>query len=152
MACPAENWEFPPPPGQQPINTNPVAVCTFTPPCPGVGSVVLVNTSQFPLAYTAETAWAGSGYPPGVAFGGPNELAGVLNPGDEVDITSVYVGGVVAVLGSAHPFSSPDASKYAGDEGTIPWPAGVAGSGGATQMFVAQITIVNSCIKPNLAW
>jgi hypothetical protein len=69
-----------------------------------------------------------------------------------VDITSAYVGGIVAVLGSSHPFVDPDAGKYVADGATIPWPAGVTGSGGASQMYVAEIEITDSCQLPAIAW
>jgi hypothetical protein len=121
-----------------------------TPPCPGL-AVVLVNTSQFPVAYTAEPLWSGWN-PPGVPFGNMNELSGVMNPGGRVDITSAFVGGIVAVLGSSHPFVDPDAGKYVADGTTVPWPAGVAGSGGATQMYVAEIEIEDACRDPAVYW
>jgi hypothetical protein len=150
MTCPAENWEFAPPQGQM------GAVCDApgpaAPPCAGVTSAIIENTGQFPLAYTAESTWSGAGYPPGIAFGGPNELAGVLDLGGQADITSVYVGGIVAVLGSRAPFSYLDASKYVGDEGTIPWPNGVTGSEGSSTMYVAEIEVMTSCKKPLVEW
>jgi hypothetical protein len=157
--CAAESWEYPPPTGPtgQPI---PVpdsglpgvdTVCNSgEPPCPGL-TVFLVNTGQFPVAYTAQPVWSGWN-PPGVPFGNMGELSGVMSPGGSVDITSAYVGGIVAVLGSAQPFVDPDAGKYAADGTTVPWPAGVAGSGGATQMYVAQIEIEDSCRDPAVYW
>lgn len=139
MACPHNNWDFAPLPGQECNGMPPM------PPCEGVQSALLVNTGSLPMAYTAESLWdVGTGYPPGVALD-TSSLAGVLGPGSYVDITSVYVGALTAVLGSAEPFSDADAGKYVTDEGTIPWPAGVSGSGGATQMFVAQIDVVGAC-------
>jgi hypothetical protein len=114
-----------------------------------------VNTSQYPLAYTAQSLWqvgGGAGQPPGVQFGNQGELSGVLDPGAKVDITSAFAGGIIAVLGSAHPFVDPDAGKYVADGATLPWPAGVAGSGGATQMYVAEIEITDSCRSPNVVW
>jgi hypothetical protein len=123
-------------------------------PCPGL-SVLLGNTGQYPVAYTAQTTWnvgGGAGQPPGVPFGNMGELSGVLNPGEAVDITSVYAGGIVAVLGSSHPFVDPDAGKYVADEGMIPWPAGVPGSGGASEMYVAEIEIADSCHTPTVVW
>jgi len=120
--------------------------------CSGVTSAVLVNTGQLPMAYIAASLWNGTGYVPGVLTGDPSQLVGVLNAGAQVDITSVYNGGIVAVLGSADPFSSPAAAKYESDEGTIPWPAGVAGSGGATQMQVAEIEMRTSCGVANVVW
>jgi hypothetical protein len=54
----------------------------------------------------------------------PNELTGVLGPGEHIDIASAYVGGITAMLGSSAPFSGP--GKYENDEGVIPWPGGVA--------------------------
>jgi hypothetical protein len=152
LVCPAESWEYAPPEGQDSVDGSPgVVVCNEgRPPCPGL-QVFLGNPSQYPLAYTAQTSWAGS-EPPGVPFGNMGELSGVLNPGDSVDITSVYIGGTVAVLGSSHPFVEPDAGKYVGDGAMIPWPAGVAGSGGASEMYVAEIEIVESCRSPNTVW
>ena len=155
--CPAESWEYPPPVGPtgQPIpgasegGLGDDTVCG-TPPCPGL-TVLLVNTSQFPVAYTAQPLWSGWN-PPGVPFGNMNELSGVMDPGGSVDITSAYAGGLVAVLGSSHPFVDPDAGKYVADGTTVPWPAGVAGSGGATQMCVAQIEIEDSCRDPAVYW
>ena len=76
----------------------------------------------------------------------------MLDPGASVDITSVYLGGTVALLGSSAPFSSPDAGKYVNDEGSIPWPAGVAGSEGATTMWLAQIQVSDSCRLPSKLW
>ena len=91
-----------------------------------------------------------------MATGEQYELVGVLSPGAQVDITSVYTGaytgGAVAVLGSVNPFSYPDAGKYLSDEGVVPWPAGVSGSGGAAQMQVAQIEVRNACGKANPVW
>jgi hypothetical protein len=150
LSCPAEDWEFAPSAAQG------GTVCNGgTPPCPGL-TVLIVNTGTLPMPYTVETLWDTSGgadgYPPGVNFGDSNELSGVLAPGASVDISSVYVGGITAVLGSAEPFSNPDAGKYVADEGTIPWPAGVAGSGGATTMYVAEIEILTSCMHPTDVW
>jgi hypothetical protein len=155
--CPAESWEYPPPVGPtgQPIpgasegGIGDDTVCG-NPPCPGL-TVLLVNTSQFPVAYTAQALWSGW-EPPGVPFGNMNEVSGVMDPGGSVDITSAYAGGLVAVLGSSHPFVDPDAGKYVADGTTVPWPAGVAGSGGATQMYVAEIEIEDSCVNPGVYW
>jgi hypothetical protein len=163
--CPSDNWEFPPTAAEQeqeiesfeggPPPTQGQFSCGFSfppPRCAGATSVLLVNTGQVPAAYIAQTAWSGVGFVPGVATGDPDQLDGVLDPGGQVDITSVYEAGIVAVIGSAEPFSYPDAGKYLSDEGTIPWPAGVSGSGGATQMFVAEIEIVNSCHIADVVW
>jgi hypothetical protein len=161
LACPAESWEYPPPTAQ----TAPLGPSDGTPgldticnggraPCPGLRTL-LINTGQYAVAYTAQTIWqvaGGAGQPPGVPFGNMGELSGVLNPGDEVDITSVYVGGITAVLGSSRPFVDPDAGKYVADGAMIPWPAGVAGSDGASQMYVAEIEIVDSCRTPSVVW
>jgi hypothetical protein len=163
LSCPAESWEYPVPPPQasqgapvpdgapQGIDT----ICNGSmPPCPGL-SVFLVNTGQFPVAYTAQTLWSvggGAGQPPGVQFGNTGELSGVLDPGQQVDITSVYVGAITAVLGSSRPFVDPDAGKYVADGAMIPWPAGVAGSNGASEMYVAEIEIADSCHTPSVVW
>jgi hypothetical protein len=137
MSCPSDNWEF---------LSSTASSCGFPPPCDGgVNSVYLINTGQFPVAYIASALWAAQGYVPGVATGDPYQLVGVLDPGAKVDITSVYDGGTVALLGSSAPFSSRDAAKYAGDEGSIPWPAGVAGSEGSSTMWIAQIDIRDTC-------
>jgi hypothetical protein len=160
MTCPSDNWEFAPPPaaGGQAICMPPVeggvpvdgGVSPSSSQCPR--SAILMNTGRGPMAYIAHSVWIIPGYRPGVATGEPAELVGVLGPGAQVDITSVYVGGIVAILGSASPFSSPDAGKYAFDEGVVPWPAGVSGSGGAAQMQVAQIEVRNACGKANPFW
>jgi hypothetical protein len=119
-------------------------------------SVFLVNTGEFSVAYTAQTLWQNAGgvpgEPPGVEFGNMGELSGVLDPGARIDITSVYVGGITAVLGSSHPFVDPDAGKYVADGAMIPWPAGVGGSGGSSDMYVAEIEIVDSCQTPSAVW
>jgi hypothetical protein len=138
MPCPSEDWEFP---------VYPEGSGNCGPPpkgCPGVKSVLVVNTGALPMPYIVTSSWnAIGGYVPGVQPGcAPLKcLAGVLDPGRVLDITSVYDMGIVAVLGSSDPFSSPDAGKYVSDEGTIPWPAGVAGSGGAATMYVAEIEV-----------
>jgi hypothetical protein len=94
------------------------------------------------MPYLAQSLWdLGSHYVPGVSTGNSYQLAGVLDPGAQLDITSVYTGGVVAILGSAKPFSSPNEGKYVSDEGTIPWPRGVSGNGGAGTMYVAEIEV-----------
>jgi len=79
------------------------------------------------------------------------ELVGVLNPNEQVDITSVFVGNCAAVLGSSEPFSGPDAS-YASDEGVIPWPGGVAGSLGSSQMFIAETEVFAACRAAAQVW
>jgi hypothetical protein len=148
MACPSENWEFAPFPtsADSACNPNPNQVG-----CPGVTSVSLINTGKVSVAYYATNVWNG-GYVPGVATGAPIELAGVMNPGASVNITSVFSGGLTALLGSAQPFSSANAGKYAFDEGTIPWPKGVQGSGGSATMYVAQIEMAAACMKSRQQW
>ncbi len=146
MACVGEDWEFPPFPVGTSCNPDPEG----PPQCSGVSSVSLVNTGQTSLAYYATNLWSG-GYVPGAPAGAKYELAGVLSPGARVDITSVFDGGMTALLGSARPFSGPDAS-HAYDEGSIPWPQGVAGSGGATTMYVMQIDVQPSCLKAAQEW
>jgi len=144
MSCPSDDWEFAP----FPMLSGPDAGCSGDPNnpfCSGVTSVYLVNTGQVPVAYYATDAWLGMNYVPGVLTGASFEVAGVMDPGSMVDITSVYDGGITALLGSAEPFSNPDANRYLSDEGTIPWPAGVAGSGGATQMQIAEIEVFPAC-------
>jgi hypothetical protein len=145
LACPATNWEFPPVSGQ--------TTCANEPPCPGIQSAYIVNTGALPMPYIAQSYWTAQGiYSPGVPTGNSYQLTGVLAPGQQVDITSVYVGGITAVLGSAEPFSNPDGGRPVGDEGIIPWPLNVAGSGGATQMYVAEIEVYPSCQPVFHAW
>ncbi len=153
LSCPAENWEYPPPAAQMAKGGGDSVCNSGVAPCPGLRAL-LINTGQYAVAYTAQTGWeqGGAGEPPGVPFGNKDELSGVLNPGDQVDITSVYVGGITAVLGSSHPFVVPDATKYVADGATIPWPAGVAGSDGASEMYVAEIEIVDACQTPAVVW
>jgi hypothetical protein len=110
---------------------------------------LIINTGQVPLAYTAQAQWNGT-YPPGVQFGNAMELSGVLNPGERIDISPVWLGDITAVLGASEPFSN--MSHYVTDEGTIPWPAGVTGSNGATTMYVAEMNLVNSCHMPTIVW
>jgi len=137
MSCPSYDWEFPFPSSVQ-VDAG-FAQCG--PPCPGVASALLINTGPVAIAYIAATSWAvGAHYAPGVLTGDQYQLAGVLDPGDQVDITSVFEGAITALLGSSEPFSYPDAS-YASDEGTIPWPGGVSGSNGSAQMWVAQMWV-----------
>jgi hypothetical protein len=148
MTCPSAHWEFPWPAGEGPVSP--------FPPAPGITSAVIVNTSTLPMPYVARSGWnLGSHYVPGITSGDANELAGVLDPGAQVDITSVYVSGTVALVGSAESFSSVDAS-FASDEGTIPWPSGVSGSNGATTMHVAEIEVPSSpqstCTAAYQAW
>ena len=149
MTCTSDNWEFPPyptlPAGQD-------SGCSWDhdhPGCGGVTSAKLVNTGTVPLAYYARTLWSG-GYVPGVMTGDGVELAGVLDPGATVDITKVFTRGIVAILGRSEPFSS--GNKFAFDEGTRPWPAGVSGSGGATVMHLAQVVVYDACIKGSPQW
>ena len=147
MTCMGDDWEFPWPVGEG-------SVSPF-PPAPGITSAVIVNTGNVAMAYVAQSGWnVGTHYVPGVAMG-TSSLAGVLQPGAQVDITSVYVSGTVALVGSALPFSEPDAS-YAGDEGTIPWPSGVTGSDGATTMYIAELEVPSSppstCVAAFQAW
>jgi hypothetical protein len=114
--------------------------------------VLLVNTGSAPIAYIAFSLYVlNAQYVPGVPTGDPDQLAGVLQPGDQVDTTSVFASGVVAVLGSSAPFSPADAS-YAGDEGTIPWPAGVPGSNGSAQMWIAEVEQVGGCTVSAHVW
>ncbi len=150
LSCAHTNWQFAP---QVPVPAGSTA-CVGGPPqadaapyCTGVASAVIVDTGDVPLAYTAETIWDGarSEYPPGVDFGDPGELSGVLQPGGQVDVSSIYAGGVVAVLGSSMPFSAPSASRFVSDEGMIAWPPGVQGSEGSSVMYATEIEVVSDC-------
>ena len=103
LSCPSDDWEFPTPQGQG----------MASPQCmPLVTSASITNSGTVPFAYIAQGLWnLGVHYVPGVATGDSCQLVGVLAPGESIDITSVYQGGTVAVLGSAAPFSSADAGK-----------------------------------------
>ena len=158
LACAGVNWEFPPYPGTS------SGGCADS--CSGVGgwgpveagscgleSVLLVNTGALDMAYIAAPCWdvpAHTQYAPG-GYPGGDFLAGVLAPGTYVDIMSVYNSGITALVGSAAPFSSAD-SSYANDEGQIPWPSGVNGSGGATTMYVAEIEVRTTCQAVTSVW
>jgi hypothetical protein len=121
------------------------------PPCPGATNVVIVNTGRVPLAYFAATLFSPPTIPGVLQSDSDAELVGVLNPEEQVDITSVFVGGSVAILGSSEPFSGVDAS-YASDEGVIPWPGGVGGSLGSPQMYIAEIEIAGACHVASQDW
>jgi hypothetical protein len=142
MRCEHYAWQYAPPPGQTSSPGHP--------PTPGIDSAYIVNTGTLPLAYVAQSLWGAAVKPgtelPGVLTGESYQLAGVLAPGKQVDITSVYTGGYAAMLGSAEPFSS---GTSWGDEGTIPWPAGVPGTGGASIMHVAQVYVPISSLPPS---
>jgi len=146
MTCVSEHWEFPPFPAGTSCDPSP----NGPPGCSGVLKAYLVNTGHVPVAYYATNAWS-SGYVPGELTGAQYELAGVLSAGAQVNITSVFDGGLTALVGSAEPFSEPDAG-YAFDEGSIPWPHGVSGSGGATTMYVALVDVQPSCIRVAQQW
>jgi hypothetical protein len=92
------------------------------------------------MPYLAQAWWSVGSNVPGGATGASQQLAGVLDPGAQVDITSVYLEGYVALLGSAEPLSG-SAAGYTADDGEIPWPAGIAGSGGSSTMYVAQLYV-----------
>jgi hypothetical protein len=146
MNCPSDDWEFS-------GSGLPIANCEGGACNPPSSLAYLINTGQFPVAYIAAAGWdLGAHYVPGVATGNPNELVGVLDVGAQVDITSVYAGGITALLGSSAPFSSPDAGKYLSDEGSIPWPAGVAGSEGSSTMWLAEIEVRPSCEIASQVW
>ena len=53
---------------------------------------------------------------------------------------------------TVEPFSSTDAGVVIEDEGTIFWPAGVAGSGGATVMHIAEIEVFSMCQSVEKVW
>jgi hypothetical protein len=144
LMCPSDNWEFPTPSGQGTLSGQ-------YPPIPGINSVVIVNTGTLPMPYLAQSLWnpGSANAVPGRLTGISYQLAGVLEPGAQVDITSVYEGGIVAILGSAQPLSNPDAGRFVGDEGQMPWPPGVQGGGGATIMYVAEIEVVTGCMVAN---
>jgi hypothetical protein len=140
MACPYDHWEF-------------RSACVDDASAPNTvcgDSTMLVNTGDVPLAYLAQALWTFAvHYEPGVASA-PSQLVGVLAPGAQVDLSSVYAGGIVALVGRRRPFSDATAE----DEGAIAWPPGVE-SGGATEMYVAEITVPSwspGCTTVTQAW
>jgi hypothetical protein len=142
------NWEFPPYPGTSGGGSG--CMPSGGGLCPGIESVIIVNTGTLDMPYIAGPWWNGMNYVPG-GYPGGDYKAGVLAPGAYVDIAAFYNTGDVAILGSAEPFSAWDAS-YASDEGTITWPPGVPGSGGATTMFIAEIEVRTSCSPVQQNW
>jgi hypothetical protein len=133
LSCPSSHWEFAPP--------------------SSATHVYLRNTGGVPLAYTANQGWQGGVvYPPGVPTGQSGELSGVLAPGASVNVTSAYHDGTVGDVGASKPFSVYGGGYAPQDEGTIPWPLGVSGSGGATNMYVAGINMDSSCSPVGPIW
>jgi hypothetical protein len=149
--CPGRDWEFPPP-----YSGSGGSPCLGIYPkpdgsvCSGIKSVILVNTGAVDMPYIAGEFEGSGTYVPGGYPGGPFE-AGVLSPGAYVNITSLYDAYIVALVGSSEPFSSRDGS-YADDEGEIPWPMGVKGSGGSPTMYVAQIQVLTACQSVEKVW
>jgi hypothetical protein len=148
MACPDSAWQYAMPSGE---TTSP----PDHPPTSGVKNAYIVNTGTLPLAYVAASLWS-PGQEPGVLDGETYQIAGVLAPGTQVDITPVYVGGYTAIVGSSEPFMSLDSGHPVSDEGSILWPPGVAGSGGASLMYVAQIYVPfmppSRCMAESKMW
>ncbi len=106
------------------------------------------NTGSVPLAYIAAPVWTvglGTPYTPGETnpAGPMPQEAGILAPGASLDITAIYEGGYVALLGASKPFSA--GGGQVDDEGAIPWPAGVPDSTGASTMFIAQVYVNQTC-------
>ncbi len=106
-------------------------------------NIAFRNSGSVAVALIIRPNWnLGVHYIPGATSGSGDEQAGVLAPGDRVDFTAEWgtaSKGIVAILGSAEPFTKPAAGTTF-DEGVIAWPNGVAGSGGATQMHVVELT------------
>jgi hypothetical protein len=146
LDCPVEGFEF------WPVNAYGQPICaptTFT--CPPGTFVVLENSSAFPIAYAAQPFWTAPAPPPGVMTGESTRESGFLQPGEEVDISQVFNAGTVALVGSVQPFADLDA-RYLSDVGSVPWPGGVPGSGGASQMQIAEIEIHPVCATPARVW
>jgi hypothetical protein len=150
LTCPSNNWEF------WPVDPSGTPLCNSNVGC-SISSIVLENTGSAPMPYTAQPNWS-SDVPPGIATGGNAQLVGVLAPGAEADISSAFpgnyvgaIGSVIAIVGSSLPFSNYNA-HYVTDEGTIPWPGGLDGSQGASQMWVAQIAFEPSCKAVTPSW
>jgi hypothetical protein len=143
LACTSEAWEFPA------VGAN-------------LASVTINNSGTVPIAYIVQVPpqggwWVpGAHYIPDVASGGGGELVGVLDPGSQLNVSAEFDGfmlsqNLLALLGSAAPFSTPGLRTIT-DEGSIPWPVGVPGSGGATVMQLAEIEVESDCTQPFQAW
>jgi hypothetical protein len=135
LSCPTSHWEFP-------VPSNGLETDGTLPP----GAVVtLRNTGSMPLAYIGESQYwiGGVQYTPGVPTSTPGEEVGVLTPGAVVPLT--HLGSLIALVGSAKPFSVYDGGFAAADETTAPWPLGVAGSEGSSTMYIAEITAQAVC-------
>jgi hypothetical protein len=149
LACPSNNWEF------VPMDAAGHPLCPSGASC-AITSVILKNTGAVPMPFTAQPTWS-SGYIPGIATGDDRQVVGTLAPDGEADISSAFSPGVgnygatIAIVGGSLPFSDFDA-HYVSDEGTVPWPGGLDGSGGASQMWVAQIDVEPSCRLAPPVW
>jgi hypothetical protein len=130
-------------------------------------SVVLKNTGVLPLAYLVQEWWdvGIDDYAPGVCSPdqnispSQNIVAGVLVPDGSVAITSIVDGYLpahpsdyVALLGSAAPFGPTATETLYQDQGMIPWPTGLPGSGGSAVMYVAQVDMDTSCVQFTQLW
>jgi hypothetical protein len=104
-----------------------------------------------PLAFNVQATW--NSIPPntpGVSTSNPSvQRVGVIAPGTQIDVSLTFgdmpaIGdGLIALLGSSLPFSTTTCPLF--DQGTIPWPVGVDGGGGASTMFVVQLAASNGC-------
>src|SRR5262249_25633098 len=105
-ACPQKRWEMEP--------------CQV--PEGGARVVILRNKGTLPIAYTARQWWYG-GYVPGEPSNNPRgeERIGTLRAGQEVDLSSMYNGGYLMLLGSVAPFSEQFVTAPMTDEGKIPY-------------------------------
>ena len=140
---------------------SPAATCASEPfnfqVAQGYKTIAVKNTSSIPMAFILRREWSlGTHYQPGVPTGSGGEIAGVLAPGQSVDFTSLYPAAlqpaIVAILGSQERFLDPEAGAKPG-VGQIPWPEGVAGSGGATSMRVIEVTLDYACGQaPTVEW
>jgi hypothetical protein len=142
FSCPTSNWEFPWP-GNSSFPDGSSS---------GTVTVTVRNTGGVPLAYIAEQmGWIlGVTYSPGVPTGESGEEVGVLAPGQSVDLVLQACTGScsIGLVGASKPFSARDGGFAAADERTIPWPQGVAGSGGSSTMYVAGISAVTVACSP----
>jgi len=93
MTCTGAHWEFP-------IVDGEMVPASGFPPIRGISSVVIVNTGALPMPYLAQSYWSPAAHSavPGGATGMDHQLAGVLQPGQQVDITAVYLPGIVALV------------------------------------------------------
>lgn len=105
-------------------------------------TVILHNTGAFPVAYIARRSWGQIAYVPNQPTDGTQgELTGVLEAGEQRDISNAFDGGIVLVMGSVHPFDAAALTAPLRDEGKLAYGRAMLGAfatGG--ELFAAQVS------------